>query len=119
MGVLVISITPEVRETVKRVIEYAVEHVYRPPGGPVPGEVPEHVCVLFGMLRCVFSFTVIDGVTYRHLSVSPWPFNSALFLVIAELFGFSKDAAYGINDDVPCVVALQPLLAAPIVVDPL
>lgn len=75
-----------------RVISYAMEHPYHPrQGAPVPGDDPGHVAEL-NTFRAVFSFTVMQGQTFRQLSISVpgglWP-NPWAVCMIAELFGFT------------------------------
>jgi len=101
-----------------------------------PGERSEYVAT-FQSYRCVFTFTVMRGGLYRHLSVSvprrrpgalPHPF--ALF-AIASLFGFTggktEDAVavdppiVGPGDDwlilpqmdVPCLLVVQKIGPVP------
>lgn len=80
-----------------RVREYAEnkDHWYRV-GGPVPGDIPEHVCVI-DTYRCVFSITeaLLNGEKqlFRHFSVSvpdagKLP-NPVAVWALASLFGFS------------------------------
>jgi len=124
----VFPITPEVKEAVARVVEYATheDHWYRPERGDAPpGDKTEHE-VIIGNTRSVFSWTEHpeQGV-YRHLSVSvaggKWP-HPIVVWTLAHMFGFTgaeeladtgvvRDRAEGwgvdVNDEEQCIVVIE------------
>lgn len=121
-------IDDETRAKVAAVIAHADKHHYMPqPGSPPPGDDERFVAKL-GTYRTVFTFTIAEGVLWRHLSVSvpmkgKFPNPVAVFM-IAELFGFTgydssqhymasppKGWAIHVNDDEHCVVVAQPIAA--------
>lgn len=94
-GVGVLVIDEQVRNRVRRVVDFASakENYYRPgkEGAVVPGDIKAHKTIL-GSFRCVFSITTAQGRFFRHLSVSRTnrsvPAPLPVFM-IAELFGFT------------------------------
>lgn len=109
------------KKQVATVTAYAAEHPYIP-GQPTPGDNPNFV-VKFGTYRSVFTFTHINGLVYRHLSVSvpsvKYP-NLTAVLAIADLFGFTgwdkqtidhlPDGWMGsVKEDEHCIVVAQPI----------
>lgn len=118
-------ITPEVKDAIKVVVDFASEeaHWYKPAEEENPPGNDPHYCIELNSYRCVFSLTQMpDGSLYRHLSVSvptwkeghlPHP---AAFNEIAQLFGFPDmcDAlhsgyqlAHNVEDG--CVIAVFPI----------
>lgn len=116
--------TPEVREAVQKLVEFAAEEVnWYQPGQPLPGDDPRH-CIDLSTYRCVFSLTQMpDGSLYRHLSVSvpakdKLP-NPVAFNEIARLFGFpDMDDSLHIghevahNEEEGCIVTAFPVTRA-------
>lgn len=118
-------IDEEARRKVAKVVEYArrPEHWYDPAASvnpPIPGD-DGNMQVHLDTFRCVFSFTLIRGKLWRHLSVSiPGTKYPKVFatLTIAELFGFTgwdgkseippHSFAITLNMNEHCVVLAQP-----------
>ncbi len=85
-----LRIDDEVRDRIAAVMKYAEENPYIV-GGPVPGDILEHVLQLDDY-RAVFSYTHVNGIVARHLSVSiPGPDfpNVLAVLMIASELGFT------------------------------
>lgn len=88
-----------------------------------PGDRPEFV-VFIDTLRCVYTHTVVEGVHYRHLTVSIESRTRQLhpipFFTLATFFGFTgaemqedvavaagSDWIYGYDDDENCLALMQ------------
>lgn len=84
-------IDAEARVRISRVLDYAEEHHYHPDTDPIPGDNEEFVCTL-RTFRCVFTYTVMRGRVWRHLSISipskNYPHPLAVFTIATE-FGFT------------------------------
>ena len=116
-----------IRARIKDIVIYAGTHFYRPgPDVPPPGDDEHFVLVTQFGYRAVFSFTQIDDVLLRHLSVSVLPVekgnmpNPASFFALAELFGFPNignpfqpkkidGLEIHLQDDDNCIVAIYPV----------
>ena len=114
-------IGPEAKAEAARVRAHAEANHYHL-GQATPGDDPRYVARL-GTYRAVFTVTHVDGLLYRHLSVSvpskKYPNPAAVFM-IADLFGFtgwSPDAPFAHGDEwimnvhkqEHCVVVAQPI----------
>ena len=99
------------KQKIADIMEYAEEHTYDPMDKSegwmdrLPGNNPNLTCMLQDGFRCVFSYTLArmledqtKRILVRHLSVSvdgkDLPSVPAV-LMIAELFGFTRDAGGG------------------------
>jgi hypothetical protein len=115
-------IDEEARTEAQRVIEHATNNPYVPFGTyPAPGDDPRFVAK-FGTYRAVFTFTHVDGLIYRHLSISvpstDYPHPAAAFM-IADLFGFTgydgnpervpPEWDVDVNGLEHCIVIVQPI----------
>lgn len=74
------------------IVAYAERHHYVPgPDARTPGDDPELVGV-FGTFKVVFSFSHLDGLLARHMTISvpgdKYPHEVAVF-ALADLFGFT------------------------------
>lgn len=105
MRMLVID--DEVRARAAEIVKHAETNPYKPPYDRAPGDDPRNSMEI-NTFRAVFSRTVLDGVEFRHLSVSVpgglYPNPEATFM-IAELFGFT---GYEIGRDMPLDWACMP-----------
>lgn len=111
----------EARLAAHKLVEFASrpENHYRPhmqtADALAPGDDTRYVLHL-GEFRCVYTMTVTDEGTYRHLSISVpedgrYP-NPAITVEIARLFGFKgvlEDWMVALNPAEKCVVLLQPI----------
>lgn len=111
------------RADVVRVLAHAAEHHYRPaPSARPPGD-DDGLIANLGTYRCVFSFTHVDGIIWRHITISvpgkDYASPAAAFM-IADLFGFTgydekspsrpgSDWQAGVNEHDHCVAILQPV----------
>lgn len=111
MGKRILVIDDTVKQTISNILEYADGHYYDPTDKSegfmdrIPGNDPKHQCLIVDGFRCVFSYTLAhnrDDVTkrilVRHLSISvdgPDLPGVPAVLMIAELFGFTRDAGGG------------------------
>ncbi len=120
------------RAEVMRVVEYASKpaHYYVPALSPFPpGDMPEYT-MRAGDYRIVYSVTMTEKATYRHMTVSltregaEYPAPISLF-TIAHMFGFTgadvqdgfvtepaKTWMFDVNHEDRCVVLAEPLEAA-------
>lgn len=90
MGLLLLDDTAKARAA--EIVAYAEKHHYVPsPGAQAPGEVAGFVG-MFGTYRVVFSFSHLDGLLARHMTISvpgdKYPHEVAVF-ALADLFGFT------------------------------
>lgn len=95
------------RARAAEIVKHAEAHPFKPPYDSPPGEDTRNEMML-NTYRAVFSRTILEGVEFRHLSVSVpgglYPNPEATFM-IAELFGFT---GYEIGRDMPLDWACQP-----------
>jgi hypothetical protein len=111
------------RAQASAIVSFAEWHPFMPGRNATPpGDVPEHVGTFGDGYRAVFSFTHVDGVVYRHLSVSVpgglYP-NPIAALMLADLFGFTGWDGSGVfpeswtcrrvEEPVPCIAILEPV----------
>jgi hypothetical protein len=110
------------REAAQRLVEYASkpENIYYPGQGVrVPGNDPNHTLQLMDF-RCVFSYTGMDGMVWKHLSISV-PAKGKLpspvaVQEIAHLFGiggtvdeWAERGHVSPNKAENCIVVAQPI----------
>lgn len=100
---------PAQREAAARILAYAEAHPYYPGDSVVPGDIPQHVLRWEAGYKAVFSFTVLRGVRYRHLSVSVegrhLP-NPHAVQAISQLFGFQTFQA-ALNRAEHCITVAE------------
>lgn len=116
MRMLVIN--DEVRARAAEIVAYAEAHPYKPPHDRAPGDDP-NLSMEINTYRAVFSRTILDGVEFRHLSISvpggKYPGPEAAFM-IADLFGFTgwDIEANEIPSDWACMPKQQPVMCVEI-----
>lgn len=107
----ILLIDDAARQKIADILDYAEDHHYDPRDKSegwldrIPGNTQQMQCMLQDGYRCVFSYTLarlLDDQTktmlVRHLSVSvdgPDLPSVPSVLMIAELFGFTRDAGGG------------------------
>ena len=107
----ILLIDDTVKQAISDILEYSEDHYYDPFDKSegfldrIPGNNPKHQCMIVDGFRCVFSYTLAKlrddpskRMLVRHLSVSvdgPDLPGVPAVLMIAELFGFTRDAGGG------------------------
>ena len=111
MGKRILLIDDTVKKTIADILAYSEDHHYDPWDKSegfmdrIPGNDPKHQCMIVDGFRCVFSYTLAKHAEkpdvrlfVRHLSISvdgPDLPGVPAVLMIAELFGFTRDAGGG------------------------